>query len=157
MDEKTEGKAMEFIETLGEFQKVKGYDYDVTFTDLQLIWDDGSESWRTSRQKAGICHIGEQTVNQEVKIYAEFAPRASGDYFNIYLETDLEDWYFISYRKNVMKMVSSVGEFNEMIATLDPKKGTFRHPGTEVFSVFTIGTVADRNRFLAKMGAFDDE
>ena len=157
MDEKTEGKAMEFIETLGEFQKVKGYDYDVTFTDLQLIWDDGSESWRTSRQKAGICHIGEQSVNQEVKIYAEFAPRASGDYFNIYLETDLEDWYFISYRKNVMKMVSSVGEFNEMIATLDPKKGTFKHPGTEVFSVFTIGTVADRNRFLAKMGAFDDE
>jgi hypothetical protein len=156
VDLKTEERLMENIETLGEFQKVKGYEYDLGLTDMKLIWDENSETWRTYNEKAGILHLGPTSMNQTVKVVAEFAPRASGDYFTIYLETDIEEWYYFAYKKNVLKVVSSNEDFNQLVRDTDPKKLTWKHPGTQdQFSATTIGSVAERNRFLAKMGYFD--
>ncbi|MFT7589302.1 MAG: hypothetical protein ACI959_001519, partial [Limisphaerales bacterium] len=154
MNPKEEEETMQEVELMGEFRKPKGWDYDITIADLKLQWNENTESWRNSVFTASILHIGEQTVNQQARVVAEFAPRASGDYFNIYLETDLDDWYYFTYRKGVLKIISSMPEYNDMVLDIDPKKATFKNDSGDGFSVMSIGTVQEKNRFLSKMGYF---
>ncbi len=154
---KAEEKIMLGISTLSEFSRTKEYDVDLTLTELELAWNEGSESWRTTGAPAGVCHIGDQTVNQRAVVAAEFAPRAAGDYWHLYLETDLDDWFYFYYNRNVLKVISSLDEFNELILTADPKDLTIKHPEGDQFSAVTTATVAERNRFLSKMGFFDGE
>ncbi len=153
---KDEEQIMSGINNMAEFSPGKDYPYDITLTDVVLIWNEDSESWRSQGDTAGIGHIGLESINQECIVAVEFAPRAAGDYFHLYLETEMDDWFYFYYQKNVLKVISSVAEFNEAVTLTDPKKATFRHGNTNEFSVLTVATVSDRNRFLSRMGFFDD-
>ncbi len=163
---KEEERVMLGIETMAEFSRSKDYPFDMTFTDLNLVWNAESESWRGLNKpsedgadpanQGGIAHIGDQTINQQALIAVEFAPRAAGDYFHVYVETELDDWFYFYYAKNVMKVISSIPEFNDAVNLTDPKKGTFKHPDGQQYSVMTIATVSERNRFLSKIGFFGD-
>ncbi len=154
---KEEERVMVGIETMAEFTRSKDYPFDITLTDLPLVWNEVSESWRSVGNKAGVAHIGDQTINQQAVVAVEFAPRAGGDYFHLYLETDLEDWFYFYYHKNVLKVISSVTEFIDALNLTDPIKATFRHPNGQEYSVLATGTVSERNRFLSKMGFFGGE
>ncbi len=145
------------LQTMAEFNPSKDYPYSLTLVDAPLIWNEQSESWRTPRYRAGLAHIGDRTMNQEIVLAAEFAPRAAGDYFHLYLETEMEDWFYFYYNKNILKVISSLGEFNSALGATDPKDLTFRHGNTQEYSVLTAATVAERNRFLSKMGYFGEE
>jgi hypothetical protein len=157
LSDKDEQLIMGDIQTMAEFNPSKDYPYDLTLSDVPLIWNEQSESWRTPRFRAGLAHIGTQSMNQEIVLVAEFAPRAAGDYFHLYLETEMEDWFYFYYNKNILKVISSLGEFNSALGATDPKDMTFRHGNTQVYSVLTAATVAERNRFLSKMGYFGEE
>ena len=153
---KEEERIMVGIETMAEFNRAKDYPFDLTLTDVALVWNEQSESWRSAGNTGGIAHIGDLTINQQAVIAVEFAPRAAGDYFHVYVETDLDDWFYFYYNKNVLKVISSIPEFNDALKLTDPKDATFRHGNTQVYSVLTTATVSERNRFLSKMGFFGD-
>lgn len=154
---KAEEEVILGISTLSEFKRNKHYDIDLTLSEVSWMWNEATESWRSMGKKGGVAHIGEQTVNQQATVAFEFAPRSAGDYWHLYLETDLDDWFYFYYNRNVLKVISSLPEFNELLLATDPKDLTIKHPEGDQFSAVAPGTVAEKNRFLSKMGFFDAE
>ena len=63
----------------------------------------------------GIGNIGKNQVNRYSSGIIEFTKKKNGDEFTIYLELTKNDWYFFNYRNNILQVLSSNLEFNDMI------------------------------------------
>ncbi|MCK4360804.1 MAG: hypothetical protein KAV70_03585, partial [Bacteroidales bacterium] len=73
------------------------------------------------------------------------------DGINIYLELSEKEWYFFSYRNNIMQAISSNYEFNNLINDLKPESRTFKEKGMDDQYEFVISTRRKRIDFLRKM------
>ena len=69
-----------------------------------------------------ISWFGDQAFNQHIKCYAEFGKRSGGDYFTLYFLTPSEDFIYIHYKRNQLKLFTSREDLNAEIFSYDSKK-----------------------------------
>jgi hypothetical protein len=94
----------------------------ITFCQLDMYWDQPTSAYR-SMGEIGISSILDRQVNKMVKGYLELQKRRTGDQIDIYIEVSDRDWFFFSYTREVMQVVSSFDEFNDFIDKMkDDKK-----------------------------------
>ena len=81
----------------------------------------------------------------------EFRPHAQGDEINIYLEISSEDYYYINYRRGVMKLISSHQKFNNYIASSPMRLSNLS--GTKETGPFRyeIGNLKQMQKFLNRV------
>ncbi len=120
------------------------------FTEVNLIWNPGTKSF-VSYGPIGIGNINKKQINKYVNGYIEIIKRRTGDGINIYLELSEKEWYFFSYRNNIMQAISSNYEFNNLINDLKPESRTFKEKGMDDQYEFVISTRRKRIDFLRKM------
>lgn len=142
------------IQKTGEFSMQKDMKNNLMLTDLKMVWDENTQTYRNLGGKAGLVYFGNKSMNTQTRIYLELGMRRSSDYFSIYLETDFDDWYLFTYRQNVLKILSSVPEFNESIMLMNPDKRTFKGEKGQSL-VFMLGTLSQRNNFVSRMKYLD--
>ena len=82
--------------------------------DVHMRWDSISKSW-VSYGPIGIGSIMKNQVNRYVKGVIEFSRKRNGDEFSFYFQLTKDDWYFFNYRNNILQVLSSNMEFNELI------------------------------------------
>lgn len=68
-------------------QRIKGLDQDLIIANLNMVWDTSLRTF-VSRGRFGLAFCGDQYVNRMVDGFVEFGIRQTGDFFNIYIETD---------------------------------------------------------------------
>lgn len=130
--------------------RMKGLDQTLILTNLNFVFDSATHTLRT-KGRFGVAFSGEKYVNRMVDGFVEIGLRQSGDFLNIYIETDKDDlgkrqWLFWNYQKNVMQFLSSDALFNDQIAKLSEKKRTREKDG-KVYS-YTIAPMMKKNQFL---------
>ncbi|MFN7689846.1 MAG: hypothetical protein ACK5QU_02055, partial [Bacteroidota bacterium] len=84
----------------------------------------------------------------------EIVQKKSGDYLNIYLEDDNDNWYLFTYGTGTMMAISSDEKFNTAIKELKPEKRKLEKDKDDKNSApyqFTIGTLSKKASFLNKM------
>jgi hypothetical protein len=105
------------LELLGKFKKFPDEMIRTLFiADVNLKWDSASKSW-VSSGPIGIGNIGKTQINRYASGIIEFTKKKNGDEFAIYLELTKNDWYFFNYRNNILQVLSSDLEFNDMITS----------------------------------------
>jgi hypothetical protein len=82
--------------------------------DVHLRWDSVSKSW-LSYGPIGIGSILKNQVNRYVNGEIEFSKKRNGDEFSFYFELTKDDWYFFNFRNNILQVLSSNMDFNELI------------------------------------------
>lgn len=127
IEEKSIGDFRRMISQNGYLpEKVKGLEHALILTNVNMVYDSTTLSIR-SKGKFGVSFAGTRYVNRMVDGFIEFGVRRTGDYFNIYIETQKDPekgnrWYYFTYTKGNMRVLSSDPTFNDMISGLKESK-----------------------------------
>ncbi|MCD6067620.1 MAG: hypothetical protein K0S33_2446 [Bacteroidetes bacterium] len=88
--------------------------------DINMRYDKASKSF-LSDGKIGIGSVYKNEYYRYVNGYVQIKKQKSGDKLTILLQLDQSTWYYFSYFKGVMSVVSSNQEFNTIIKEEKPK------------------------------------
>jgi hypothetical protein len=122
MGQKEFDKVKSDLELLGKYKKFpEELIRTIFFADINLKWDSTNKTW-LSNGPIGIGTIGKNQHYRYAKGIIEFAKKKNGDDFTIYLELTKNDWYFFNYRNNMLQVLSSNLEFNDLITNEQKSK-----------------------------------
>jgi hypothetical protein len=151
MNPKEYDKVKSETEMLGKFRKLPDELIRTLFlADIRLRWDSVNKSW-ISYGPIGIGNIGKTQVNRYVNGIVEFMKKKNGDDFTIYFELTKNDWYFFNYRNNLLQVLSSNLEFNDMITeALKSKSESKRVDDLAKGFRYTLSNERKKRDFLRK-------
>jgi hypothetical protein len=96
------------------------FEKSLLISNLEMKYDKASRSF-VSIGKIGIGAINKNEIYRQTSGNIQIKKQKGGDILNMYFEFDPQTWYFFSYYKGVMSVVSSNVEFNNDIKNLKPK------------------------------------
>jgi hypothetical protein len=99
-------------EMYGQFEKLPNeLKKTLYFYEVNLEWDQENSSLMSKRM-LGLGNINDFQINKLYKGRLELNNDYAGDLFNVYLETDIGEWYFFNYSNDVLLSRSSIEEYN---------------------------------------------
>ncbi|MFN0276468.1 MAG: hypothetical protein ACKVPJ_12025 [Chitinophagales bacterium] len=143
-------KLVKSLNEIGYLTKPKDSKMTLLTNNLQLFWDSKTKSFHSSSSQGQIVWFGNQQFNQDIKCYAEFGKKTSGDYFTIYFETPYEDWLYITYRVGQMKILTSNDGINKSIFDMDAGKRTIKNDNGRDL-VFMMESKPQVTKFVKRM------
>lgn len=114
--------------------------------DVKFKWVEDLNSYK-SFGKIGISNIGKEEVNKYVDGKIMITKKRSGDIIDIYIEIDPKNWYYFSYRRGLMKVISSNEEFNTQIKELKKDKRRYQNAKGEEPFTFMFGSEREKRDF----------
>ncbi len=114
--------------------KVKNFpeelNHTLVLTQLKMHWNQGSRSYR-STGKIGVGNLFGHQVNRLVDGMVEISKRPGGDFMDIYLKLDGNNWFYFGYTRELMQIISSDQAFNDRLVKLPEKirKSDEKRPG----------------------------
>jgi hypothetical protein len=149
-------KLVKSLNETGYLAKPKDSKITLLANNLQLFWDSKTKSFHSTSSLGQLVWFGDQQFNQDIKCYAEFGKKTSGDYFTIYFETPYEDWLYITYRVGQMKILTSNDDINKSIFDMDAGKRTIKNENGRDL-VFMIESKPQVGKFVRKIQASTGE
>jgi len=117
-------------------------------SDIKLTWDDMTKSYK-STGRIGLGASGKKFHNRYLDGHLQIVEIPGKYAFRLYIETNTNEWFYFSYYNGVMKVSSSVAEFNSAIEKTkekdreeDVKYGSFK---------YTLGTAEQKDNFIQMM------
>ena len=118
---KNEDLSFEY-EMYGQFEKLPSkLNKTLYFYDVNLEWDQENSSI-VSKKMLGLGNVNDFQINKLYKGQLELNKDYSGDIFNLYLETDIGEWYFFNYSNEVLLSLSSIEDYNFEITDVKSKQ-----------------------------------
>ncbi|MFN4930937.1 MAG: hypothetical protein ACK5HE_05960 [Bacteroidota bacterium] len=147
-------KLISQVNLYGAFKKIPDeLEHTLFLSDVKMKWNPRTKSF-TSFGPIGIGLVQKNQLNKYAKGVIEIVQKKSGDYLNIYLEDDNDNWYLFTYGTGTMMAISSDEKFNTAIKELKPEKRKLEKDKDDKNSApyqFTIGTLSKKASFLNKM------
>ena len=143
-------EVVETIERLGYYEKSKDVEYKLFLTDLNMVFDTLNRTM-ISTKPFGIAYVGDKYINRMVNGFTEFGTRKNSDFFNIYFETEMETWYYLSYKKGILTVLSSDPDFNNAMAKVSPKKRRKQDTKNNTFIQYQLASNLKKENFVARM------
>lgn len=131
----------------------------VMFSELHLVWNKKVNCWQ-SVGDLGIANFGGVQVNKKVKGVFEVERKRSGDGMTLYLEVTPDLWYFFSYKRGFMRVLSSDKSFNDVIHNIKGSDRKLAAKKGEASYMFMLAEMKKKNDFIKHMqtgSVFDDE
>lgn len=148
-------KLISQVNLYGSFKKFPSeFNKPLFLTDVKMIWNPASRSYQ-SVGKIGVGNIMKRQINKYVEGYIEIEKKRSGDILNIFLELDRKNWYFFSYQRNVMQLLSSDDEFNKIVKEVKSDKRKIKWDKDQDAYSFILSNPAKKKDFLKKFDRFD--
>lgn len=110
----------------------------IVFSDIKFKWDEDENTFK-SFGPLGITNLNKHEVNKYVNGGITITKKRSGDIVKIYIEMDAKNWYFFSYRRGLMKVISSNDAFNTQIRELKKDKRRYDNKKGEDPFTFMYG------------------
>lgn len=135
---------------LGE--RLKGLEQTILFSDIDFVYDYETFTY-LSQGPIGISFIGDKYINRTINGAIEIGERQTGDFINIYLETERDPegnsvWYYFNYTKNKLEVLSSDPNFNDAIMAMKEKKRIIEDKKTGAIYEFKLAPMQKRNIFV---------
>ncbi|MBT3244662.1 MAG: hypothetical protein HN352_16050 [Bacteroidetes bacterium] len=112
---------------MGGFRKLPSeLKHSILFTKLDLSWNSERGSY-VSNGKIGISNIMGKAVNKLFTGKVELVHRRGGDTFTIYIETDPQSYFFLTYSRGLLQVVAGpeYEKFNDLVRdTKESKRKT---------------------------------
>lgn len=134
-------------EMYGQFDKLPSQlKKTLFFYDINLHWDNENSSI-ISKKMLGLGNIVDFQINKLYKGRLELNRDFSGDIFNIYLETDIGEWYFFTYSNDVLLSRSSIEDFNISILEVKSKKRKLQADNNQSEYKYDLSSEVDVDNF----------
>ena len=141
-------KMFKDLSTTGSIKKLPDdLQKTIVLSNLKLKWNTETRSY-VSDGFIGVQSIGKQVVNKMVKGKVEIVKKRGGDILNLYIEVDSQNWYFFSYTRNIMSVISANENFNKIIRELDGNKRELKVESGKTPYQFNIGVEKRKRDFV---------
>lgn len=118
------------------------------FTDVHLFWNKKRRALQHSGT-VGLLSWNGKFFNRSANLKMEIERKRSADAISMYIEFDDNNWYFFSYRNNIMSFYSSHNtEINNKVLELDASKKTVEGKNGMPTYQFNLTTKARVERFI---------
>lgn len=134
-------------------KKPAALDKTFVFSDLVMTWNNTTHSFQ-SQGKIGVASIGGLAINKYMNGYVELIRSFKQDVLNIYLIYNDDSWLFFSYSANVLKVLASDENFNQIIENLKSKERVYKPKDGESFS-YDLASLIAKERFLRQFNTHD--
>ena len=117
----------------------------LVFTQLRMRWNQSNRSYR-SVGKIGVGNLFGYQINRMVDGMIEITKRPGGDFMDIYLKLDDNNWFYFGYTRELMQIISSDQTFNDRLVKLPEKQRKLadKRPGF----TYMIASNEKLNQFL---------
>lgn len=145
------GKLRDDINLYGSPRKIPDWLINsLVISDMRMKWNPETRSF-VSYGAIGIGNILRNQVNKYVDGYVELEKSRSGDGFSIYLQPDVNTWYFFNFKNNILQAYSTSEQFNNDLINLKPDKRKISNRETGEQYEFVISTRSKAVEFVRKM------
>ena len=142
--------------TTGEWKTIpKELDYTLFFTNVNFQWDPVFRSY-VSYGDVEIAIIGKYQVNKKIRAKIELIKTSISHEFRIYIEQNLNSWYFFTYNGSAMSAISSNEIFNDYIKEVPNKDREFKGSDNKIFT-YRLATPNEKRNFITKLQKIDLE
>jgi hypothetical protein len=148
LPEKTFSKVKQDYDSKGTFAKPKELTASIVFTDMVMKYDPTDRAYR-SEGSFGLAFIGDRAIHKKINGWLEFGHRMGADYLNVYMQTKMGDWLYITYTGTNMEIISSFDDLNRTVATVDGSKRRVRVENN--FYIYNVGSELKAKGFLQRM------
>lgn len=135
-------------------------DKAILFSELHMTWNKKVRCWQ-SVGDLGIANFGGAQINKKVKGIFEIERKRSADGMTLYLEVTPDLWYFFSYKRGFMQVLSSDKSFNDIIHGIKGSDRKLAAKKGEASYMFMVAEMKKKNDFIKHMQtgsiAEDDE
>ncbi len=131
----------------------------ILFSELRMTWNKKVNCWQ-SVGDLGIANFGGVQLNKKLKGVFEVERKRSGDGMTLYLELTPDLWYFFSYKRGFMQVLSSDDEFNRLIHSIKGSDRKLPAIKGEASYMFMMAENKKKNDFMKHLQGFaidDDE
>lgn len=142
-------KTIDELRKTGVFEKPKELNNNLVISEVKLIYDPYYQIFR-SDGPISVSFIGEAGVHKQLTGYLEFGLRQNNDFFNFYIESTFDDWYYLTYQNKTLQIVSSKEDFNKLMASIPVEKRQVKQPNND-FYFYTISNYGAMQAFLDRM------
>lgn len=142
-------KTLEELNKTGAFERPNNRDETFIFSDLKMTYNPKTQTYQ-SRGRTGLSFVGEMGIHKHIRGFVEFGKRRTSDFFNIYFESVAGDWYFLTYKNDILQILSSNEKFNKKLSGISPQKRKTKL-GKERFFLYSIATFNDKRSFVKRM------
>jgi hypothetical protein len=118
----------------------------IVLSDVSLYWNKLSRSYQSAGE-IGIAYIDGHPVNKKYTGYLEITKRRSGDYIDLYIEIEKDNWYYFGYTRGVMQAYSSNPGFTNIIENLALRHRRSSEGGNERY-VYMIASDSKLEQFF---------
>lgn len=145
-------KAMSDLNLYGGFRRWPDeLEKTLFITNVNMVYNKALKAF-LSTGKIGVGSVNKKEIFRNFPGIIQIKKQRAGDMIDIYFELDQNTWYYFSYFKGVMNVVSSNQEFNNIIKELKPKarkKDVDKGPSYQ----FNLASPTKRTQFVKKVKA----
>ncbi|MGD1848685.1 MAG: hypothetical protein ACFB10_25120 [Salibacteraceae bacterium] len=150
VEKKDADKLISQVALSGQFRKFPNELNKTLFlSEVKMKWNPETSSY-VSYGQIGLGSIFKEQVHKMVDGRIEIIKKRSGDIINIYIELDRKNWYFFSYRSNLMQAISSDAEFNNVIKEMKSDKRKLKPEKGKAPYSFIMSSERKKTEFLRK-------
>lgn len=143
-DEKGEALYQDLVEH-GDWENIPDkLNYTILLPDVNLNWDPVRSSY-LALGDAEVGIVGKHQVNKKMKTRIQMVKSGIATEIRIYLEQDLDNWYFFSYNGASMSAVSSDEQFNDFVKNAKSKE--FKGANGKLYT-FRLASENDKRKFI---------
>lgn len=132
----------------GEWEKMpSAMDYSILLTDITLNWDPIRRCY-LSNGESEVAIIGGIQVNKKVRTKVQMIKSGISTEIRIYLEQDVDNWYYFTYNGASMGAISSDDNFNDIIKNAKDKE--FKGKNGKIYT-YRLSTPSEKRDFIRKI------
>ena len=118
--------------------------FTMFFPDVNLRWDEIRNCY-LAMGDVSLGIVGKHQINKKIKSRIQMIKTGVSTEIRIYLEQDMDNWYYFSYNGASMSAVSSDENFNDLVK--NAKKNEFKGKNGKIYT-FRLAPEADKRNFI---------
>lgn len=128
-----------------EWEKIpKEMAFTMFLPDVNLRWDEIRNCY-LAMGDVSVGIVGKHQINKKIKSRIQMIKTGVSTEIRIYLEQDMDNWYYFSYNGASMSAVSSDENFNDLVK--NAKKNEFKGKNGKIYT-FRLAPEADKRNFI---------
>ena len=144
-------KLISQVNLYGSFKKFPDeFNKSIFLTDLKMRWNPETGTYQSVGERIGIGNVFKRQINKYVTGYLEVTKKRSGDAITFYLQLDSKNWYFFTYQRGQMAVLSSDTDFNNIIKEIKPDKRKLKVQKGQTPYSFILSTPKRKSDFVKR-------
>ena len=144
---------------MGEFEKQPSI-FDHTLMFDKMKWQYSPAVGYYCIGKTALAKVGKVQVHRMITTRAQIQKRSTGIELRLYLQVDAGHWYYFNYNfdRQIMKVYSSIGEFNDLIRNVSEKDRIVEGKSEEGVYRYSLATKTEAQNFskyIMNLGSSD--